>query len=195
MTYSGRRRSVRSFLILTMARFTSRGETSRWVASWHSWPLSSSWISRIALCTRVTEDTAWSVWRRWECAWLSSWWSLQRSLPRLCVRQAASGQAPCPSVSEPKVSLLMAASLDKCLDYCGGLALCWEVLIVWIQPGILICNPTTVRGISVDQSEASKGCLDQSEASVSPSLSIITPWDLTKFSLQICIAAASLKKK
>ena len=31
MTCSGRRRSVLSFLILTMARFTSRGETSRWV--------------------------------------------------------------------------------------------------------------------------------------------------------------------
>ena len=35
--------------------------------------------------------------------------------------------------------------LDKWPDYCGGLLVsaAWEVLIVWIQPGILICNPTT----------------------------------------------------
>ena len=37
----------------------------------------------------------------------------------------------------------------------------WKVLIVWIQPGILICNPTTERRTYVDQSEADRGCLDQ----------------------------------
>ena len=44
--------------------------------------------------------------------------------------------------------------LDKCLDYYGeGLSVlaAWKVLIVWIQPGILICNPTTERRTYGDQ--------------------------------------------